>query len=119
MYTVKKADSFAVALVTCCLSAVVSPAHADDWEWSFTPYLWASDVGVDVTIQDEPVLGTDIAFEDLFDNLDFAAPLHFEGSRGRSGIFLVRNLHEIARAIRKSVVFGVEKCGGRIHLQPL
>ncbi len=88
MDTVRKSNPFAIALVIGCLSAVASPAHAADWEWTLAPYLWASDIAVDVTVNNEPVIGADIAFSDLLDKLDFAFPLHFEGRRGKGGFFL-------------------------------
>ena len=88
MITVRKAELFTITLVISCLGAVASPAHADDWEWSLTPYLWASDIGVDVFVHDEPVYGSDVAFSDLFDKLEFAAPIHLEGQGEKFGVFL-------------------------------
>ena len=88
MKLVRNADTLAIVLAICCIGTVASPARAADWEWTLTPYLWATDYGVDVSIKDEPAFGTDIAFSDLFDKLEFAFPIHFEGQRGKSGIFL-------------------------------
>ncbi len=60
-----------------------------DWEWTLVPYLWASDIGMEVKIAGEPVLETDIDFGDLLDKVDLALTLHFEAgvllSRERRG----------------------------------
>jgi hypothetical protein len=72
---------FAAGLLTIFANA----AHANNWEWAFTPHLWASDITADVSINDEPVIGADVSFSDVLDSLEFAAQLHFEGRRGKGG----------------------------------
>lgn len=74
------------ALVLLGISAV--PANAQDWQWTLTPYLWASASSLDVTVNDEPVIGGDLSFSDLLDKTDFAGQVHFEGQRGKGGFFL-------------------------------
>jgi hypothetical protein len=61
---------------------------AEKWEWTLAPYLWLSDVGMDVAIDSEPVIGADIEFSDLIDKVDAAFQLHFEGRRGKPGFFV-------------------------------
>jgi hypothetical protein len=79
---------FAATFLVASLSVTTSPAEADDWEWTLIPYAWASDIGVDLFVNDDPVVGADIGFDDILDNLDFAAQIHFEGRRDKGGFFL-------------------------------
>lgn len=60
-------------------------AGAEEWKWSFTPYAWATDLGVDVAIDDRRLLDAEVAFEDLLDDIDTVAQLHLEGQRGPHG----------------------------------
>lgn len=66
---------------------VVLPASAEDWNWSVVPYAWATDIGLDLFVNDDPVVGADISFSDLMEKRDAAMQLHFEGQRGRGGFF--------------------------------
>lgn len=61
-------------------------AHADDWRWSVTPYLWATDVGVDVEVRDRTLVDATIPFEDLLEDLDSAALVRIEAMRGEHGL---------------------------------
>jgi hypothetical protein len=65
----------------------VSAQAAEKWEWDITPYLWASSVSVDVSVDGDPVLGADASFSNLVDKVDLAGMLHFEGRRGKVGFF--------------------------------
>ena len=72
----------ALTVVLCLISG--APAVAE-WNWTVIPYLWTSDIGLDlVTPVGEG--GTDIAFGDLIDKLDFAFQVHAEGRRVKGGI---------------------------------
>lgn len=75
----------AVSLLSGSLLAI--PAVAQEWQWSVVPYVWASDIGVDVFVGDDEVIGADIGFDDILDKTDFASQLHIEGQRGRGGFF--------------------------------
>jgi len=61
---------------------------AQDIEWTIAPYLWASDVTLDVTIENDPVLGGTVPFRDLVDKLEGAFMLHGEVSGQRFGALL-------------------------------
>ena len=61
---------------------------AESWDWSITPYMWASDITMDVAVNGDPVLGIDVVFSDLLDKVDFVFQFHFEGRRGRAGFFI-------------------------------
>jgi len=68
--------------------SLAGTAQASDWKWSVTPYVWATDVGADVSIDDRQVADMEIDFEDLADDLEIAAQGHVEGLRGRHGVML-------------------------------
>jgi hypothetical protein len=76
-----------LAVLAACVWPPASAARAADWEWMITPYLWASGVSLDLTANDEPVIGSDVTFSDLLDKTDFAGEVHFEGRRGKAGFF--------------------------------
>ena len=60
-------------------------AQADEWQMSVTPYLWATDVGIDLTVRDRELLSEPIPFEDLLEDLETVAQLRFEAMRGEHG----------------------------------
>jgi len=75
---------FACVAICCVLTPRTGAAAEIDWQ--FAPYLWAADVGLDTTINGDPVLGTSVPFKDLVDKLDSAIMLHGEGNDTDSGI---------------------------------
>jgi hypothetical protein len=70
----------AVALATC------ATARAEDWRLSVTPYVWATDVGIDVAVRDRQLVDATIPFEDLLGDLESAALIRAEAMRGEHGI---------------------------------
>jgi hypothetical protein len=71
------------AAVALTLSAVAS---ADEWKMSVTPYLWATDVGIDLTVKDFELVDETIPFEDLLEDLETVAQVRFEAVRGEHGL---------------------------------
>jgi hypothetical protein len=76
---------------TRLLSALIAlaasgPAAAEEWNFSVTPYLWATDVGVDVAVRDRTLVNTTIPFNDLLEDLQSAAILRADAMRGAHGI---------------------------------
>lgn len=61
-------------------------SHAAEIDWKVAPYLWAADVGLDLTINNDPVLGATVPFSDLVDKLDSAFMIHAEGIGSDSNI---------------------------------
>ena len=57
-------------------------------EWTIAPYLWGSSVGLDVTIDGDPTIGTDVPFKDLVDKVDMAFMGHFEGRSEKFGGYI-------------------------------
>ncbi len=73
---------------TIALLLIPSSAHAaSEWDWSITPYMWASDISEDLILSGEVVGGGDTEFKDLVDLIDTSLQLHFEGTRDRWGLF--------------------------------
>ena len=70
------------------ISSLLIPATAtygqdtDDFGWSITPYLWATDTTVDLTFRDADIGSGELSFNDLLDVLDAAFMIHVEGGRG-------------------------------------
>jgi hypothetical protein len=87
--TRKSVNLIVVALFLICLALPASQAKAaGNWEWTLIPYLWATSVSMDMTVNNDPVLGGEASFGDLFDKVDYAGQVHFEGRRDKGG-FLV------------------------------
>lgn len=85
----KRGLSLAVAVLSLCLWLPASESEAKgDWEWTLVPYLWASDIGMEVKIAGEPALDTDVAFGDLLDKVELAFTVHFEGRKSKGGFLL-------------------------------
>lgn len=74
-----------VALATFLIGRA---AVAGDLAWTVTPYLWATNVGVDVAIDDRQVVDEEIAVTDLLEDLDTIAQVRIEVERGAHGAFV-------------------------------
>ncbi len=85
--------AIAAALAIAGSLAFSGAAGAADWTWRFTPYLWAPSVGTEIEVNDQEIPGgSDVALEDVIDQLDFVGMIHFEGQSGKHG-FLVDTLY--------------------------
>ena len=80
---------FAVSclIVFVCFTGNAEAQDPTSWEWTIAPYLWASDVGLDLTVNNETSVGGDAAFKDLLDKVDSVFMGHFEGRKGRWGMY--------------------------------
>ena len=74
-------------VLTIALFCLAGNAAAEDWKFSVTPYIWATDVGAKVSLDQRPVLDTRIGFTDLIKDLDMAAQVRFEAQRKKHGVF--------------------------------
>ncbi len=85
----------AVALAAC------GTASADEWKWSITPYLWATDVGFDVSVRDHQLVDKTIPFEDLLQDLEAVAQVRADVMHGEHGfaidLFDVELAHDSGR----------------------
>lgn len=76
------------ASLAVILAAVAGGAQAADrWQWSITPYMWATDISETVLLDGTQVGGGDTEFKDLVDILDTSLQLHLEGVGVRWGVF--------------------------------
>jgi hypothetical protein len=87
----------AFALTNAC------QAQADDWEWTIAPYLWASGVELDLTINDNVEIGGDATFKNILDKVDTVLMGHFEGRKGRWGMYLDTIYLDLSDSARVSV----------------
>lgn len=75
-------------VATVLLTAAAAPlsAQEDAWDWTVSPYLWAT--GIDGSTALGPARAVlDIGFSDIIDVLDGAALVHVETSKGRNALF--------------------------------
>ena len=79
-------------LVTMAIIAISvllpQQSNADGIDWTIAPYFWGSGVGLDVTVNSDPIIGTDVPLSDLIDKLDGVFMGHFEGRGERFGAFV-------------------------------
>ena len=79
--------SLAVVLLAATLGFSPQQSHANDLTWTIAPYLWASDVAMDVAVNGDPIIGVDVPFSDILDKLDMAFMGHIEVSSDNFGAF--------------------------------
>jgi len=78
-----------VAIAIIAVSGLLpQQSNAEGIDWTIAPYFWGSSVGLDVTINDDPVIGTDVPLSDLLDKQDGVFMGHFEGRGERFGLFV-------------------------------
>jgi hypothetical protein len=83
MNKIKRAILSTLVIVVCLPSSDAIAQQDDSISWSVTPYFWASDTSLDLSIQDSEVNGgIEIPFSDLLDVLDTAVQIHVEGGKG-------------------------------------
>ena len=65
----------------------VTAQEASGFQWSVSPYIWASRTKVDLNFRDESLGGGTVSFSDLLDQLDSAFMVHLEGGNGHWSLF--------------------------------
>jgi len=75
--------SLPLALV---LLAGVAQAQNEPWRVTVTPYLWATDVGIDIDLDGRSVVSETIPVDDLIDDIDLTFQGHLEAVRGAHGV---------------------------------
>ena len=76
-----------VVVAWAAVAMAGSKVAAAEWDWLLVPYVWGAGIGLDVEVNDDPVLGGDASFSDLLDKTEIAGMLHFEGRAGKAGFF--------------------------------
>ena len=69
----------------CLVLPAASAKAAGDWEWTIAPYIWAPDISMEVTVNNDPVLAGEVAFSDLLNKVAIGGSIHFEGRHSRIG----------------------------------
>jgi hypothetical protein len=74
-------------MLTVCVPPVYAeekPAENSDWEFKMSPYMWFISASGDVTVRGQES-DLDLSFSDIWDELNIAAMLVFEGRKNRWG----------------------------------
>ena len=75
--------SLALLIFFLLPAATALAQDSSEFSWSITPYLWASDTALDLSVVDTEInAGTEIKFSDLLDVLETAFQIHVEGGKG-------------------------------------
>lgn len=82
------AARLALAALTLTSLGGVSLAQGERWRTTVTPYLWATDVGVDVELDGGSIVDATIPVEDLLEDVDVTFQGHVELMRGAHGLAL-------------------------------
>ena len=78
-----------VTIASIAISGLLpQQSNADGIDWTVAPYIWGSGVGLDVIVNDDPIIGTDVPLSDLLDKQDGIFMGHFEGRGERFGLFV-------------------------------
>ena len=75
-----------VALNVPSVSAEEKPVENSGWEFQVAPYMWFLSASGDVTVEGQKS-DLDLNFNDIWDELNIAAMLAFEGRKGRWGFY--------------------------------
>jgi len=68
------------------LLTVSIPAHAADWGFTATPYMWATGIGVDAQLDGREVVSKDIPVSDLLEDLSTIFQMRLELTYGAFGL---------------------------------
>jgi len=79
--------SLTVTLTALTVLTGSAPASASGWKWNLTPYAWATDVGIDVKVDDRAVIDQTISVSELLKSLDTIFLARLEGQKGAHGFF--------------------------------
>lgn len=83
MQVTKFTAVIAISILLLVFAQGASAQEDDKFGWSITPYFWASDTALDLTVEDTDINGgVEIPFSDLLDVLDTAFQIHVEGGKG-------------------------------------
>jgi hypothetical protein len=81
------AASLGLALLATFAHSAAAAA-ASDWEWTFTPYAWATEVSAQIDVNDQQVADQTIELDDLVDATDFTGQIDITARKGRHGALL-------------------------------
>ncbi len=73
-------------LLSMLISTPAMAATDNDWKISWTPYIWAANIGADVTVNDRVSGSGELDFDDLLDKVDGAFMHYLHARKGEWGI---------------------------------
>lgn len=82
--------SYRSTILACLVllpAAGANGQQTNEFGWSITPYLWATETTVDLSFRDTNIGTGEISFNDLLDVLDAAFMIHVEGGGGNWSAF--------------------------------
>ena len=93
--------------IALTLSGGVAPAEEpESFNWSITPYLWASKTTLDLALNDTSVGGAAVSFNDLLDVLDTAIQVNIEGGKWNWSGFVVSTYIETSDSDQRGLQTG-------------
>lgn len=105
MTSKRTANLVAFGATLLLLSTPILAQDTTSPTWSITPYFWASDTSLDLTVQDTEINGgVEIPFSDLLDVLDTAFQIHVEGGKGKLSVFADLTFLETSDTIERPVL---------------
>ena len=75
------------ACLPCLVTATALADGPEPFQWSITPYLWAFQTQLDLSLPDQALGGDTISFSGLLDQLDTALMVNVETGCGRWSVF--------------------------------
>ena len=104
--SVTQRAAIAIVAILSAFGAAESFAQQNESiQWSVTPYFWASDTKLDLSVQDTDINGgIEIPFSDLLDILDTAVQVHVEGGKGNWSTFFDITYLETSDTIDRPLV---------------
>jgi hypothetical protein len=84
----RRARAYRAALVVGALLFADQAAAADKWKWTVIPYLWLTDLGIDVSINDRQVVDRTIDIKDLAEDITLTLQVRAEAQHGKHGVLV-------------------------------
>lgn len=75
-------------LIGATLLALTTAANATDWRFHVTPYVWATNIGVDASLDGREVVDKEISVGDLMDDLEAIYQLRFQAQHGELSLMI-------------------------------
>jgi hypothetical protein len=105
MTPLRTATLLAVGAVLSLQFTAAAAQNSTTSTWSITPYFWASDTSLDLTVEDTDINGgVEIPFSDLLDVLDTAFQIHIEAGKGKVSGFADITFLETSDTIERPLV---------------
>lgn len=77
-----------LSLVCAAVVALSTSVGAADWRFHVTPYVWATNIGAEASLDGRQVLDKDISIGDLVEDLDAIYQLRIQAQHGQFGLMV-------------------------------